>query len=321
MSRVHASTVDHWWRAAPDGEPVSASFDELTDFERFQTGGPWMDAGLCQEHLAQVLESGQWPLVAVDPSGRVVGEVEVVVGPDPDWGPTAHVDVLAVERGFQGRGIGAALMEDVRSRALRANCATISTNPEEAAVGFYRKCGLTRVLCRQVAIRLPARGPVRRSGAPVPRARIDELWSASPRRLALGRFHPSYATWIKRAWTPAAFADRLAPEEGLLEESGTVYRLRPSPLGARRCSAYAWVDRPAKASALLRDLGERAGARGFDTLETTVDVGDREEGRLLGGRIGEETILIGGALPGTRRRDGGPARPGDREPVGPRAAR
>jgi ribosomal protein S18 acetylase RimI-like enzyme len=58
--------------------------------------------------------------------------------------PAVRIGRLAVDQGFQGRGLGAALLADAASRALRADAAAFTllvdaTNDE--AVAFYRRFG------------------------------------------------------------------------------------------------------------------------------------------------------------------------------------
>ncbi len=292
VQRVHLSTVEQW--TDPDGtvRGSRAALESSTPFERFLWGGPWMDPGLCSQHIAQVLESGQWALVALDPSGVPVGELEVIVEDTPSWGRIAHLDVLAVERSVQGRGIGAALVEEARSRAVHAGCSRLTTNPEGSAVGFYRRCGFSEVLARQVDVRLPIGTAGTEGPHAVPTGRPVGFSDVKDLDLALGRFQTSYATWIKGTWQLEGVADRLRREEGTVEDRGAFYRLWGSGREPDSVWAYLWTDRDAPLAPVLAALLRRAGHLGYRTLETTIDAArTREVAELAAEERGGSVIL------------------------------
>jgi len=296
VSRVHVSTVDRWWRATPNGDRAPAQFEDLSAYERFLCEGPWMDPDPCGRHLQHVLESGQWALVAVDAAGQVLGEMEVILGPDPVWGRTAHIDVLAVARDAQRTGVGSALVQEARSRAVAAGCEMLTTNPETEAIGFYRSCGLAYVLARQTAIVVPTRDVERGTAAAVSTGPVHDFGAIAAWPLALGRVQTSYATWIKGSWPIHGFTDRRTHQEGTFVDRRVHYRIRRSPWGAETAFACAWVDRSVATLDALRLLVRRAHDLGFEDLETTVDVVDLQECGRAASHVGTESILLGEPL-------------------------
>jgi GNAT superfamily N-acetyltransferase len=294
VSEVHASTIDRWVRYLPSGKPTESSGEELTPFERILNGGPWMDPGACSLHLRQVVGSGQRPLVAVGAGGRVVGELELIIGPDPRWGRLAHIDVMAVRRDVQRTGVGRELLKAARRLAIEARCSLLSTNPEDAAVGFYRRCGLTTELARQREVEFPARIGDASHEEAVPGEPLERFESLERLELRLGRFQTSYATWIKSRWTLPGLTDRLRREEGRLPELGARYRVSQHALRPASASVYAWTPRGRPdLPRLLRALARRAAALGYDALRTTVDAAEVNDCASFAGSIGAESVLLG----------------------------
>jgi GNAT superfamily N-acetyltransferase len=81
------------------------------------------------------------------PRVRVLEEGDGALGYsfwDP-YGKTAHVLHLVVDRGARGRGVGAALLEDVRRLAIAEGCTRWYLNVKQdnrSAIRLYERCGL-----------------------------------------------------------------------------------------------------------------------------------------------------------------------------------
>jgi len=295
ISEVYRSDVDAWYRMLPDGSRVPARYEELDLFGRFLHGGPWMDPEGCSAHLRGVLASGQWPLVAIE-GDRVVGEMEVVVGPDMRWGKTAHIDALNVHREFRRKGAGRALMMDARRRAEEAGCEIITTNPEEAAVGFYHKCGLVDVVARQQELRLPSETQEVEEVPGLVTGPIRSFAPLEPLEHVLGRFQTSFADWVRWDWSVTGLTDHLRWEEGAMPSLGAYYRLGQSAMREKSVYLYAWAPDSARLPELLRACVHRANVLGYDTVETTVDGNDLPRVSGMGGSLGKETTRLGSFL-------------------------
>jgi len=61
---VHCSDVEKWYRCV-GSEKVEASYEELTPFERWLHGGPWMDEDTVRLHFDILKENGGEVFVAV----------------------------------------------------------------------------------------------------------------------------------------------------------------------------------------------------------------------------------------------------------------
>jgi GNAT superfamily N-acetyltransferase len=293
ICQVYRSEVDAWYRTLPDGSRVPSRYEELSLFERFLHGGPWMDPEGCSAHVRGVLASGQWPLIAIEGDG-VVGEMEVVMGPDRRWGRTAHIDVLDVHRDFQRKGAGRALVFDARQRARDAGCGTLTTNPEATAVEFYRKCGLVNVLARQQELTLPVEAAGTEEAPELLPGPIRSFAPLEPLDHVLGRFQTSFANWIRSGWSVPGLTDRLKQEEGAVPSRRAYYRLCQSALRETSVSLYAWAPDASELPDLLRSCVRRARALGYDTVETTVDGSDLPRVAGMGGTLGRETMILGG---------------------------
>lgn len=121
--QVHAMHVS--WR--PDLFEMS---EELYSEERFQ----------------KAVKERQLYVARVD--GIPVGYVLLVIrnydGPGLVKRTVLLVDELCVEEAFRGRGIGKAMMEDVRSLAKALGCTDLQLGvfpQNDGAVAFYQKCG------------------------------------------------------------------------------------------------------------------------------------------------------------------------------------
>ncbi len=82
--------------------------------------------------------------VAIDKeNGEVIGATTVFVEPKfiHDCGWLAHVEDVVVRPGFEGRGIGRALMEQAIKTAKKAGCYRILLDCSDHNIPFYEKLG------------------------------------------------------------------------------------------------------------------------------------------------------------------------------------
>jgi GNAT superfamily N-acetyltransferase len=140
ISAVHCSDIVawKWWDAA--GEAHWADYAALTPAQRWQNGGPWMDATTCSLHLERWMAREGLALVA-EADGQIVAEAEVVLGEEPPpFGRHLNLSVIYTLRGHAGRGLGSALMDAIHARARATHCATLVVSYADAAQ-FYAKHG------------------------------------------------------------------------------------------------------------------------------------------------------------------------------------
>ncbi|MDE1821517.1 MAG: GNAT family N-acetyltransferase [Euryarchaeota archaeon] len=291
ISEIHRLEVVEWRQVRPDGSLVPSRYEDLTDRERLSYGGAWMVPSALRAHLEALLAAGQWTFVAEE-DGRLLGEIEVYVGPDPDMGRTAHIDMLEVRKDEQRKGVGRRLVEEVRQRAVAQGCESLTVTPERTAVEFYVKCDLREVVAREKDFELPLG---ERLGAGQVESQLTHLTSFAPlehRPLLLGRFQSSFATWLK-GWKHLGDPTFLRHEEGWWPSEGTYYRLTQFMRREATAVLQAWVPGPQHLRGVLDSASVRAKQLGYDRITTTVDT--RFLGMLEGleGTVGDESVLLG----------------------------
>ncbi|MBP1910991.1 GNAT family N-acetyltransferase [Thermococcus stetteri] len=143
---IRVATLDDV-RGIVDVPTAGEKLSGLSVRERYLRGGPWMSVETCAVHINALLLEGQYPIVA-EVNGRTVGEAEVFLSEEPINGEMrriAHLDVIEVHPDFRGRGIGRALIGHIEERFKR-EAELLTTQPDEEAIGFYKKIGFSEVL-------------------------------------------------------------------------------------------------------------------------------------------------------------------------------
>lgn len=141
-----------WWRFRKN-QRTPAHVEDLTPFEQWLNGGPWMNPDYLMQHLGRLAAEGHLALVAEEltpgtgqGSGWAVrGEIEVffyreaVAGAAPPL--VAHIGVLQVERGFFRRGLGRALVRRACLEAVARGAYRVTVVSGRDNLSFYKKCG------------------------------------------------------------------------------------------------------------------------------------------------------------------------------------
>jgi len=141
MSSVEPITI----RQATDSDASGILTCLQAAFEPFQTAytaSAYEDTVLTPESLCDRL-GGMSVLVALNPSGRVVGSVAYQIL----HGAEGHLRGMAVLPDVQGRGIADQLLARAEAEFIKANCSQITldtTEPLERAMRFYERHGYRR---------------------------------------------------------------------------------------------------------------------------------------------------------------------------------
>ncbi|MGE5654444.1 MAG: GNAT family N-acetyltransferase [Bacillota bacterium] len=196
ISCVHRSDITHWVKQITREDGLTATepsqWSELTLADRWNHGGPWMSPELCMIHLNRLRLLDQFPLVA-EQNGRIVGELEMIVGDDAEFGINANLSVLYVDRALQGQGIGSLLMNDAIDLAQEIGCHTVTTYAP-AVPAFYQRFGLEPVSTySELTIATSAAQPA----LAVRRTRYPEWAKVADLPLLFGRILSSYQTWLQ----------------------------------------------------------------------------------------------------------------------------
>ena len=288
ITEVHCSDVDEWHHYKNGKRTVKATYEELSILERYLHGGPWMSVESCAVHLNSLLLEGNIIAVA-EIDGKIVGEAELLISEEMVNGEphmVGHVDVIEVHRDFRKRGIGRALMEFLEKTARERGCDMLTVTPEERALPFYAKLGITEVIHRGIMVdfnleEFPSRGVKVRS-------RGLEWEELRRKEMLLGRFQSSYDHWF------TAFRDRTAGvDDRLYFESGkfgeTLYILESSFFGGDIATVYAWGNNALEA---LLILGSRARKAGFKKLRTLIRERDYESVKGLKPAVLGKSVIL-----------------------------
>lgn len=141
ITAIHCSNIARWLRWEADGTSHPARYADLTPYERWQHGGPWLDEGTCRTHLERLIAGGGFPLVA-DVGGRLLATAELHLATEPPpYGRNLNLSTLYVHRNHQGQGLGSALLDYSIELARSNGCHTFLVANAEAP-DFYKQHGL-----------------------------------------------------------------------------------------------------------------------------------------------------------------------------------
>lgn len=189
ISEIHRSENRQWFRFEARGR-VPAQYEELSLYERWLNGGPWMSPETCAIHLNWLLIAGHFALVA-EFDHQVVGEAELFLSDEPEpMGRTLHLSVLYVHRSMQRRGAGSALVRAAFDLARELGCHALTVVPEIKP--FYAKLGLE--LCLRL---VETQAPTRKHTSPYPVELVLDGRYAVVRGLPLviGRYQSPCQAW------------------------------------------------------------------------------------------------------------------------------
>ncbi len=139
ITAIHCSDNRQWFRFEARGR-VPARYEDLSLYERWLNGGPWMSLETCAVHLNRLLLAGHYALVA-EIDHQIAGEAELFLSEEPaPMGRTLHLSILYVHRDWQRHGAGSALVREACELARELGCHTLTVVPEIRP--FYAKLGL-----------------------------------------------------------------------------------------------------------------------------------------------------------------------------------
>lgn len=145
ITEVHKGDIPVWYHAIGD-ERTQAPYEQLTVFERYIAGGPWMSVETCAVHVNELLLHDLPPIVVVIDQ-KVVAEAEFYIGEEGiPYGKTLDISVLYVHPECQNKGVGGALLKYLIERAMRSQCRCLTVVPGPR--GFYKRYGFNSVYDR-----------------------------------------------------------------------------------------------------------------------------------------------------------------------------
>ncbi len=135
---LNCREITEWHHYAKDGQRGTLStWEELSRWERWRNGGPWLDPNLLQLHLKILEETGGTVLVARK-EGEIIGELEIAYDIGTPEGERAHIIWVVVDPAWQRKGTGTLLIKQGREIATKIGCQLMTVSPEDqASHDFY----------------------------------------------------------------------------------------------------------------------------------------------------------------------------------------
>lgn len=274
ITEIHKSTVMAWERINAQGQLLSVSYDELSLYERWQHGGPWMSVETCAVHLNRLLAGSGIPLVA-ELDGQVLAETEVYEGYEAmPFGHHLNISVLYTHAAHTRQGLGRALIDYIQQMAKLMGCQAISVTDVNAPE-FYTKAGFRHTRSgRRVRIATQAGRAFYQT---------SELTDRSPEQIRgwympLGRYQSGRQEWehlFPQDWAagiPELLNVPMAHLKLTVAGQNALVFLREATHADSQpgeCSLSCWSARPLTPP-LLTALRDRAFREGFHTIVTYV---------------------------------------------------
>jgi len=137
--------VGVWQRMDDDGQVQDVAYDDLTVYERWLHGGPWMTIETGALQMGRLLLGAGLPLVA-EAAGEVVGYAEIYRGTEPQpYG--RHLHIATLMSAADSEAAEAALVQAVLERGREYRFSRVSTNlaaNDSARIRFYEGHGMAR---------------------------------------------------------------------------------------------------------------------------------------------------------------------------------
>jgi len=129
-------------------------YEDLTFYERWQQGGPWLGIETCAIHLNRLLAGSGVPLVA-ELDGEVLAAAEVYEGFEPPpFGHHLNLAVIVTHAKHLRKGLATALLNYIVEMARLMKCERITVSHSEGRE-FYVKQGFRNMRSGR-RVRIPA---------------------------------------------------------------------------------------------------------------------------------------------------------------------
>ncbi|NDJ86791.1 MAG: hypothetical protein GYB66_12970 [Chloroflexi bacterium] len=275
ITDLHCSTVEEgvFTRRNSDGTRTPVPYEELSLFERFMNGGPWMSVETCAVWIAHLLRHGdEIPLVA-EVDGLVLGEAEVTVGNEPaPYGRHLNITSIRIHSGVSNSAkLAVALLAYIQEMARVMHMQQVLVARPAPDIS-YTEYSFKPIVARQEVV-IPAR-----IGRVVYKA--VAMTNFSPRGIdgwymPFGRYQSARHDW-NRIWPgfwngvpelvepeAARYDIELAGQRGkcLLQQDRYV---------PQRAAAFLWTERPLT-SHMVSAVRDRVAREGYEELSLFVD--------------------------------------------------
>lgn len=273
ITDIYCSNIEGgvFTRLNSDGTRTPVPYEELSLFERYMNGGPWMSVETCAVWLAYLLRYGDEIPLVVEKDGFVLGEAEVSIGYEPaPYGNHINFNALQIHpEADDVQQIADALIQYVFDMAgvMRLQQVLVS-----APSGYYSNHNFKTISARREVI-VPAReGRVVYKATALTDYNPDIIknW-----HMPFGRYQNARHEW-QHIWPGFwnCVPELVEPETQRyrLELSGQVgiYLLVQDRYLPQRAHVYLWTQRPVS-SHMISAVRDRAAREEYAELSMFVD--------------------------------------------------
>jgi GNAT superfamily N-acetyltransferase len=272
ITEIHCSNVERWLRFDAAGAGIPADYADLSIYERWLHGGPWLSLETCAIHLNRLLAGMGTPLVA-EVDGEVLGTAEVYE--NFEAAPFQHhlsIGVFYVHQAQQRVGIGHALLDYIVTMTDLMKCDRLTVDAPNVPE-FYTRFGFKPLLsARRVHI------PTQAGRAFYQASELTERSAEQIKgwHMPLGRTVASYHAWQSlfpldwAAGLPEVLNVPMSHLKITAAGQNALLLLKEADAPGsqpRECSVLCWSSRPLSAP-LLAAIRDRANREGYDTVTT-----------------------------------------------------
>lgn len=272
ITEIHCSNIPRWLRFGADGAATPADYADLSIYERWLHGGPWLSLETCAIHLNRLLAGTGTPLVA-EVDGEVLGTAEVYENMEAaPFGHHLSIGVLYIQPDRQRQGIGHALLDYIVTMADLMKCERLTVDAPDVPE-FYTRFGFKPLLSAR-RVRIPTQaGRAFYQASDLTERSAEQIkgWY-----MPLGRTVASRHAWQSlfpldwAAGLPEVLNVPMSHLKITAAGQSAILLLKEadepeSALG--ECSVLCWSSRPLSAP-LLAAIRDRAHREGYATITT-----------------------------------------------------
>jgi hypothetical protein len=269
ISRLFCARIGRWQRLDAQGRGEDVSYEQLTLYERWSHGGPWLSVETAAIWLNQLLSGAGLPLV-LEHENRLIGYAELYTNDETELRAHGHIAEWLIEDDAPVDAL-MTFIEGMVPRAPQGRLSAACSPYDTASVELYGRCGfsLTTVLH---PLRLAAQ-----SGQGFYKATDLEDVSASRIQgwgMPIGRITSPRHLWetlMPRLWRALPEVTALPRHRLHINASGqeAFACLQQHPYDARTVDVYCWTSKPLSQQ-VINALRDRASRQGYRTLCLTV---------------------------------------------------
>lgn len=266
ISRLFRDRVGRWQRLDAQGRGEDVAYDQLTLYERWMHGGPWLSVETASIWLNHLLCGAGVPLVLEDDT-HILGYAELY--PNDETDPLrihAHVAEWLIEDNAPDDAL-MTFLDGMAVRAPQRRLSAACSPYDSVSIDLYTRCGFAPALLLY-PIRLAAQSgqgfykatdmddisPLRIQGWGMPIGR-----TTSPRHL--------WETLMPRLWRALPEVTALPRHRLQINASGqdAFVCLQQRPYDARTVDVYCWTPKPLSQQ-MINAIRDRASRQGYRTL-------------------------------------------------------